>query len=150
MTPDTENTIRRNLEQDLQDFPPIPNLEEEVYAAIGARPAELAGYHTFVASDRVAVYMITPNCLGIFEADETGRTLVLTVDASRIRRVIRSEAADKTNLTIELEAGQYQSITDPTGNVSTLPAGYELGETGEKGRQSLRNFQIAISRILND
>lgn len=147
-------TVGQALGDALRGFPPIPDLEQKVYSALGwsgndSTLANLVGFHTFVSATKVVVYLISLNSLGIFEADENGQTVVLTVNVSRIRRVVRSEDPSKTSLTIELEAGQYQSVADAAGNVSTLPAGYELGETSEIGRESLRVFQLAISRVLN-
>lgn len=155
MSVEHQPTIGQALGEALKGFPPIPDLARQVYSTLGlygedATLASLVGFHTFVSPTRVVVYLISLNSLGIFEADENGQTVVLTVNVSRIRRVVRSEDPNKTSLTIELEAGQYQSVADAAGNVSTLPAGYELGETSELGRQSLRLFQLAISRVLSN
>ncbi len=153
MSVTNQSTVKQALGEALKSFPPIADLEYHVYSALGAAGAafaDIVGFHTFVSPSRVVVYLMSLNSLGIFEADENGQIVVLTVNASRIRRVVRTEDTVKTNLTIELEAGQYQSVADATGNVSTLPAGYELGETNEAGRQSLRLFQLAISRVLSN
>lgn len=142
---------RQALREALTDFPPIPDLMRQVYSSMGSHDEDpsLMGFHTFASPTRVVVYLISLRGLGIFEADNNGQTVVVTVNVSRIRRVVRSEDATKTSLTLELEAGQYQSVADSLGNVSTLPAGYELSETSDVGRRSLRLFQLAVSRVLN-
>lgn len=149
----TSATVRDALTRSLALFPPIVDLEKLVYSSVGKgrEEVDLLGYHTFISSTRVAVYLITKNCLGLYESDSEGKTITLTVSVTRIRRVVRTEDSSKTTLTIELEAGQYQSVVDPGSSdvVTSIPAGYELGETSQEGRESLRAFQVAVSYALN-
>ena len=143
----------------LQALPPIPDLQAQVLAAVGAsdlaafRSVPILGFHVVIGVDVAAVYLVTDRVFALFEANAMGRSYTLTVSLTRLRRVGRLEDAEYTRLVIELEADKSTSVAsinaDGRSEGQIIPAGYELVESDARGRLSLRQFQLALSAALS-
>jgi hypothetical protein len=145
---------------------PVTNVKRDIASALGCDEAvlneeystvlKLTGFHICIShvenNQYVAVYLITNKCLGVFHTNPAGESSVITINVARIRKVIRTETPDATNLSIEVEAGKYESIVgvDVQGNsrATILPTEYIFTETAPAQRESLRRFQCAISAAL--
>lgn len=139
----------------LATLPAVDNLWGFVIAAAGGDTQHMPpvlGFHTSFNSDVLAVYLVTDRVFGLFEMSSSGQSFTLTIALPRVRRVARMDDSQFTRLVIEIEADRFTSTAsvDEQGRSQgqIVPAGYEIVESDAAGRESLRQFQVAISAAL--
>ena len=149
--------VIETLRNALQSMPPIPNLEVAVAATLGVTPEELdraglLGHHSVVGYETAAVYLVTGRAFTMFEANSSGVSYSLTLPIERVRRIGLLEDRERTRLIIEMEADKALTTTNMDENGRSegtiTPAGYEILEQGEPGRDRLRRFAMALNRAL--